>query len=117
MQSRSRSAMIAAMLSEVVVEDLPVLGDFLALVFEGDRRRALEARGSCAVALPGGSVATEFFPRLATLDGSATDFFWGDERAVPADDPESNHAVARGLWLAPAGIQDARVHRMPADLD
>ena len=90
------------MLTEVVVEAAPTLGDILASLFAAERRRAIEARGSFAVALPGGSVAAEFFPRLATLDCSATDFFWGDERAVPADHPESNFAVALRLWLAPA---------------
>ena len=50
------------------------------------RRRALDERGSFAIALPGGSVARAFFPRLARLplDWSRIAFFWGDERAVPA---------------------------------
>src|SRR5262245_52243686 len=107
--------MIVTMLPEVVVADLPALGDILATLFESERRRAVESRGSFAIALPGGSVATTFFPRLAGLDCAATEFFWGDERAVPADDPESNYAVARSLWLAPAGVDEGRVHRMPAD--
>lgn len=69
------------------------------------------------MALPGGSGATTFFPRLARarVDGSCTDFFWVDERAVPPSDPESNYGVAERLWLTPGRVAAERVHRMPAD--
>ena len=102
---------------EIVVDKTLALGEVLAARLEEEGRRALAARGRFALALPGGSVATRFFPRLARLplDWSAVDFFWGDERAVPADDPESNYGAARALWLAPARAPEARVHRMKAD--
>ena len=43
-------------------------------------------------------------------------YFWVDERAVAPSDPESNYALAQTLWLAPAGVPAASIHRMPADL-
>lgn len=106
------------MLPEIVVGESGELAARLAALFEEDGRRALGARGRFAVALPGGSVATRFFPGLARLrfDWTRTDFFWGDERAVPPDDPESNYGLARSLWLAPAGVAPERVHRMPGEL-
>jgi 6-phosphogluconolactonase len=100
------------------------LVDKTASLVEGLAHRVLEAgraatgvRGSFSLALPGGSVATTFFPRLARLplDWSRTEFFWGDERAVPPSDPESNYGVARALWLDPARVPSARIHRMAAD--
>jgi len=105
------------MLQDLVVDKPPVLRETLAARFESEGRRALATRGRFAVALPGGSVATGFFPRLARvpLDWSRTEFFWGDERAVPPSDPESNYALARALWLDPAGVPAERVHRMDAD--
>lgn len=105
------------MLHDVVVDKLPVLADTLAARFESEGRRAVGARGRFAVALPGGSVATAFFPRLAraALDWSRTEFFWGDERAVPPSDVESNYALARSLWLEPAGVPATRIHRLRAD--
>lgn len=105
------------MLHDVVVDKLPVLADTLAARFESEGRRALGARGRFAVALPGGSVATAFFPRLAraALDWSRTEFFWGDERAVPPSDLESNYALARSLWLEPAGVPATRIHRLRGD--
>ena len=43
------------------------------------------------------------------------EMFWGDERAVPADHPESNFSLADALLLTRVPIDRARVHRMPAD--
>ncbi len=105
------------MLPEIIVDELANLVDRLAALFEADGRRALAGRGSFAVALPGGSVATSFFPRLARLplDWSRTDFFWGDERAVAPSHPESNFGLARSLWLDAASVPAERIHRMEAD--
>ncbi len=62
-------------------------------------------------------MGTTFFPRLAqaAVDWSRTEFFFGDERAVPASDPESNFGLARSLWLEPAGVPASRIHCMEAD--
>ena len=74
-------------------------------------------RGLFSIALAGGSVATSCFPALAVLpiDWTKTHFWWADERAVPATDPESNYGLAERLWLIPAGVPASSIHRMPAD--
>jgi len=102
---------------EIVVGSLQDLTESCARELEEAAARAVEEHGRFAVALPGGSVATAFFPRLAhaRVDNSRTDFFWVDERAVPLSDPESNYGVAERLWLKPRRIAPDRVHRMPAD--
>jgi len=102
---------------ETVVDKAESLAESLAARFEEEARHAVAARGRFTVALPGGSVATSFFPRLARVpfDWSRTDFFWGDERAVPPDHADSNYAAARSLWLTPAGVPEASVHRMKAE--
>jgi 6-phosphogluconolactonase len=70
-----------------------------------------------AWALPGGSVAEAFLPVLAEarIDWDAVEFFWGDERAVPFDDPDSNFGLAYRLFLERVAVDPQRVHRMPAD--
>jgi 6-phosphogluconolactonase len=105
------------MLHEVVVDNPGALGDALAARFAGEGRSALSGRGRFAVALPGGSVARAFFPRLAALpfDWSRVELFQCDERAVPPSDPESNYALARALWLEPARVPRARFHRMEGE--
>jgi 6-phosphogluconolactonase len=106
------------MLPEVIVDSLPALSDRLASTFVEEASRARATRGLFAVALPGGSVAHTFFPRLAQLplDWGRTAFFWGDERAVPPSHPESNYGAARAHWLDPAQVPDASVHPMHADV-
>ena len=101
----------------LVVDNPCGLAEALVALFEAEWRRAVAARGFLAVALPGGSVASAFFPRLAAaaIDWSRCEFFWGDERAVPVSDPASNYGLARSLWLDPAGVPAERVHRMEAD--
>ena len=102
---------------ETLVDKAESLAETLAGRFETAARQALASRGRFTIALPGGSVATSFFPRLARLplDWSKVDFFWGDERAVPPSHPDSNYAAARTLWLEPAGVPEGRVHRMKAE--
>jgi 6-phosphogluconolactonase len=102
---------------ETFVDKAEFLAENLAGRFEVAGRQAITSRSRFTVALPGGSVATTFFPRLARvpLDWSNVDFFWGDERAVPPSDPDSNYALARTLWLEPARVPAERVHRMKAE--
>lgn len=79
--------------------------------------RAIDERDQAALALPGGSAAAALLPELvhAPLDWGKVHLFWGDERAVPPDDPESNYGLARRLLIDPLSLPPARVHRIPAD--
>jgi 6-phosphogluconolactonase len=106
------------MVPEIVVNEPIELQTTLARRFAEEAERAVAARGFFSVALPGGSVATTFFPRLAQtpVDWSRTRFFWADERAVPPGDPESNFGLARSLWLDPAEVPAVQIHRMEADV-
>jgi 6-phosphogluconolactonase len=101
----------------VTVDKPARLAEALAARLASLGGKALAARGRFALALPGGSVADAFFPRLARvpLDWARTDFFWGDERAVPPSHPDSNYAAARALWLDLAGVPAGRVHRMEGE--
>src|SRR5262245_9443198 len=55
------------------------------------------------VALSGGRIAGKLFAALAGLSGGTpdvlekVDWFWGDERCVLPDDPESNFGLAQRL--------------------
>lgn len=54
-----------------------------------------------SVALSGGSTARECYELLAVADvnWSDVDVFFGDERWVPVDDPESNEGMARHAFV------------------
>jgi 6-phosphogluconolactonase len=102
---------------QIVVDKPEALARRLVERVERAFRSAVASRNRFGIALPGGSVATTFFPPLsgADLDWSRADFFWGDERAVAPDDPESNFALARTLWLEPRKVPDRSIHRMHAE--
>jgi 6-phosphogluconolactonase len=84
--------------------------------FERLARDALAARGRFACAVPGGSVAESLFPNFARLGlpWKQVHVFFGDERAVPSTDPDSNYGLARRLWL---DAVPANAHPMLADRD
>ena len=79
----------------------------------------LTARGSppYCVALAGGRIASRFFAAVSSLakEGGvpgAVHFFWGDERCVPPDSPDSNFGLAREQLFLPLGIPDQQIHRL-----
>lgn len=85
-------------------------------------RRAIEERGTFRIALSGGSTPKRIYPLIATrerrelVDWSRVEFFWGDERPVPPDHPESNFGVAYQMLLAHLpGVRPAQIHRMNAE--
>lgn len=76
-------------------------------------RAAIAARGVCHVALSGGSTPKRLFELLASIGREALpwdqiDLWWGDERTVPADDPDSNYRMTRETLIEPLGL--TRVH-------
>ncbi len=106
------------MTPRVVVDDLPGLRGILAKEFQKQASEVIARREKFIVALPGGSVASAFFPTLAALavDWTRIEVFWVDERAVPPDHPDSNFALATKLLLVPARVPGPRTHRMYGEL-
>lgn len=75
------------------------------------------ARDGRTCALSGGATALIFLPplRAAKVDWSKITLFWADERAVPADDPESNYGLADRMLLTPLGRKGPRAFPMSFD--
>ena len=72
-----------------------------------------------SIALTGGTIAAEIYRALAQLDSDAVDwtqvdFWWGDERYVPADSSDRNDRGVELDLLDVVGADPARVHAMPA---
>lgn len=66
------------------------------------------------MALSGGPTARRCYERLAEVQGlpwEQVEVFWGDERCVPPDDPDSNERMAREVLLERVG-HVAAVHPM-----
>jgi 6-phosphogluconolactonase len=76
---------------------------------------ALAARGRFRLALAGGSTPRALYAHLAAardVDWARVDVFFGDERAVGPDDPQSNYRMARETLLSPAAVPPENVHRL-----
>jgi 6-phosphogluconolactonase len=104
--------------SVTVLRDADALADRAADHFIALCADAIRARGSVAVALAGGSTPRAMNARLAAeprrsrLDWSKVRFFFGDERCVPPDHPDSNYRMTRETLFAPLGIDEANVVRI-----
>lgn len=83
---------------------------------------AVEARGVFTVALAGGSTPAGMYQLLAGAPYSSrvewprVSFFWGDERCVPPDHPDSNYGAAAGALLSRLLLPEANIHRMRGEL-
>ena len=89
---------------------------FVALVNE-----ASASSGRFTVALSGGSTPRALYSLLA-LPGFAdripwpkVHLFWGDERCVPPDHPDSNFRMVRESLLSKISIPSENVHRMAGE--
>jgi 6-phosphogluconolactonase len=91
--------------------------EWLAAALEADVRR----QGRCALALAGGGTPRPVYERLARdplasrISWPDLDVFFGDERAVPPQDPSSNYGMAAAALLERVPVAAARVHRMEAE--
>lgn len=106
----------------IVLPDAAAVAEATADRFVAVARAAIDERGVFRVALSGGSTPKAVYPllvaepRVVRVDWSRVEWFWGDDRSVPPDDPESNFGVAREMLLSRLpGVEGDRVHRMPAD--
>ncbi len=72
------------------------------------------------IVLTGGGSGIGLLAAIASLparddvDWARVEFFWGDERFVPADDPERNDLQAREALLDSVPVDPALVHPMAA---
>jgi 6-phosphogluconolactonase len=83
---------------------------------------ATQAHGIFSVALSGGSTPQQLYHLLASeplseqVDWSKTHIFWGDERCVPPDHPDSNFMKAQQVLLNHIPIPEENIHRILAEL-
>jgi 6-phosphogluconolactonase len=83
--------------------------------------RARTSSHDFAICLSGGSTPRLLYERLAT-PAIAADFpwprvhwFWGDERFVPHDHPDSNYRMTREALLSHVPIPSDNIHAIPTE--
>lgn len=83
--------------------------------------QAIRDRGRYTVALSGGNTPRGLHQELVSnysgrLSWDKVFFFWGDERHVPPDFPESNYRMAKETLLSKLSIPGDHIFRMPGEL-
>jgi 6-phosphogluconolactonase len=104
----------------VVVPDADILASAVAARLVVKIIDAQAERGWAGVVLTGGRIAAKVLrsvkelPAVDAIDWSRVDLWWGDERFLPAGDPDRNDTEAREALLDALPLEAPRVHPMPA---
>jgi 6-phosphogluconolactonase len=80
--------------------------------------KAIAERGACALCLAGGRTPEPVYRALASassIDWTRVDVFFGDERAVQPDHPDSNYLMVNRVLLSRVPVPAGQVHRMEAE--
>lgn len=108
--------------SSRTVEVLPTSADLFHAAAEEFVRvgnAAIARKGRFAVALSGGSTPKTLYSLLAKEHGKftwrKTFLFFGDERHVPPDHPDSNYRMVNESLLTKISMPPKNVHRVPAE--
>ena len=102
----------------ILNQNVEVLADKSALVERAREivveqiQKTIEAKDKFTIVLAGGGTPKPLYESLAkeSLPWSKIHFFWGDERYVPATDPNSNELMARQALLDKIDIPKGNIH-------
>jgi len=103
------------------IEALPDPAKLAHHVAEWITAAALAAKGAFHVSLSGGSTPKALYELLASdefrgrFPWDRVFWYWGDERFVPHDHPDSNYRMTREAMLARAPVPPQNIHPVPAD--
>lgn len=109
--------------SIIIKSDPAAVATAGAEAFVAAANSAIASTGRFTVALSGGSTPKALFALLADpnqpyrnqLSWDRLYIFWGDERHVPPDDPNSNYLMAYTNLLSKVPIPEANIHRIQAE--
>lgn len=103
----------------VICTDLDSLSREAARRFANTVEARARDQSEVRVALAGGSTPRRLYELLAAPEFSARlpwaklHFFWGDERLVPRDHPESNYRMVREALLKHVPVPRENIHPVP----
>jgi len=80
--------------------------------------QAIAARGRFRLVLAGGHTPKKTYQRLNDVDADwhRWQIYFGDERCLPAGDPQRNSEMAARVWLNRINMPTANIHIIPAEL-
>ncbi len=106
-----------------IVENPQALARAAAHEFTNRAAAAVQQKGVFNVALAGGRTPEALYSLLADdvelrqkIPWRDSHFFWGDERPVPPDHPDSNFCMAHNALLSRVPVPTANLHRIKGEL-
>jgi 6-phosphogluconolactonase len=110
-------------MSRIQVFAIPfALAEQAARLFVSTASEAIIRQGYFAVALAGGSTPQALYrllvqpPYIDQIDWSKVHLFWGDERCVAPDHPDSNYRMVHQTMVTHLLIPDQNIHRIPGEV-
>jgi len=102
--------------------DLPALARAMADELPALVQRAVDETFACHLVLSGGNTPLALYDELARrgrsfLPWDSINLWWGDERCVPPDHPESNFGAAKARLIDALGLDSSLWHRMKGEDD
>ncbi|MFQ5753260.1 MAG: 6-phosphogluconolactonase [bacterium] len=82
----------------------------------------IQKQGNCSVALAGGTTPRDAYAYLTEdchryrVDWQRVQLFWGDERMVAPEHPDSNYRMVKESLINRINIPDENVHRMRGEI-
>lgn len=107
---------------QLMVVEESMMAERVSDIFVGAANEAIGERGLFASVLSGGSTPRPLYRLLAERHSRAqfwrsTHIFFGDERCVPPNDPESNYGMIADLLLSQVNIPEENIHRWKGEID
>ena len=106
-----------------ILQDVDGLSRAAATLFVEACGGAITTRGRALIALSGGNTPAKLYellaesPYLEQVNWPRVHVFWGDERCVPPDDPESNYGQAYDALLKRVPIPRSNIHRVQGEAE
>ncbi len=107
----------------VILKDPDAVAEYAANRFVSISKKAEQEKSIKHIALSGGSTPALLFKVLTTnkyielINWQNIHLWWGDERAVGPDHPESNFGTAQNLLLSKIDIPLEDIHRIKSELE
>ena len=101
---------------EILPDKSSLIQRSLALTVE-KLQSAISERGQCTLALSGGGTPKPLYEAMVnqSFPWEKLHIFWGDERYVSSDHPDSNQRMARQAWLDHVPIPAENIHPMSTE--
>lgn len=103
---------------KTIPELIETIADYVVLIAHD----SITSRGEFNVVLSGGNSPELLYEKLASieyrsqLDWSKVNFFFGDERHVPANDPRNNANMVRRVLFEPLNIEASKIFAIDTSL-